>query len=234
MAKANLERLRAILEYQQLRAPFGGIVIARNYDPGTLVPAATTSTAAASTPVLVVARIDRLRVYVYVPQSDASFIRIGDPAQITFDEFPGRIFDGRITRFTRALDAGTRTMLTEIELPNADQTLLPGMYADVRLRRPQPTSYPIVSDEVLVFRNEKVFVPVITSQNTIHLQPVTLGFDNGTEAQITAGLTGTESIAIGVGQTVAEGLKVLPIVPKESKPSAAPGVPASAPPAPKK
>ena len=101
------------------------------------------------------------------------------------------------------------------------------MYGQVKLRRQQPTSYPIVPDEVLVFRNEKVFVPVITPQNTIHLQPVTLGFDNGTEVQITAGLTGTESIAIGVGQTVAEGLKILPVVPKESKPG--PAAPAAAP-----
>jgi len=216
MAQSNLERTRIIVEYEQLRAPFAGVVVARNYDPGFLVPAATASTASTATPVLVLARLDRLRVYVYAPQSDASFVRIGDPALISFDEFPGRVFEGRVSRFAQALDVSTRTMLTEIELPNADRTLLPGMYAKVRLQRQQPKSYPIIPDEALVFQNEKVFVPVVTPERTIHLQPVTLGLDNGIEVQVTGGLTGDESIALGVGQTVSEGLKVQPVAAKES------------------
>jgi len=196
MAQANLERTRIIVDYEQLRAPFAGVVVARNYDPGFLVPAATASAAATATPVLVLAKIDRLRVYVYAPQSDAAFVRLGDPALISFDEFPGRVFEGRVGRFAQALDTATRTMLTEIELPNADRTLLPGMYAQVR--------------------NEKAFVPVVTAERTIHLQPVTLGIDNGIEVQVTAGLAGDEAVALGVGQTVSEGLKVQPVAAKES------------------
>jgi len=216
MAQANLERTRIIVDYEQLRAPFAGVVVARNYDPGFLVPAATASTASTATPVLVLAKIDRLRVYVYAPQSDAAFVRLGDPALISFDEFPGRVFEGRVSRFAQALDTATRTMLTEIELPNADRTLLPGMYAQVRLQRQQPKSYPIVPDEALVLRNEKAFVPVVTAERTIHLQPVTLGIDNGIEVQVTAGLAGDEAVALGVGQTVSEGLKVQPVAAKES------------------
>jgi RND family efflux transporter MFP subunit len=234
MAQSNLQRLKVLLDYQQLRAPFSGIVVARNYDPGVLVPATTTSASSSSVPVLVIAKIDRLRVFVYVPQADAAFIRIGDPAVVTLQEFPGRLFHGRVTRFTRALDVSTRTMLTEIELPNQDRAVLPGMYAQVKLTRKQPRSYPIVPDEALVFQNEKVFVPVITPSKTIHLQPVTLGFDNGTEVQITAGLKGDESIALGVGQTVTEGMAVQPVVRKEPS-AAAPGAlppPAAAPPSP--
>lgn len=229
MAQSNLERLKALLNYRQLRAPFGGIVVARNYDPGVLVPAATTSTATASVPVLVIAKIDRLRVYLYVPQSDATFVRVGDPTQITFDEFPGRVFDGRVSRFARALDAGTRTMLTEIDVPNGDHMLMPGMYGKVKLRRKQPKSYPIVPDEALVFQNEKAFLPLVTTEKKIHLQPVTLGLDNGTEVQITAGLTGDETIALGVGQTVTEGMAVLPVVAREQTPGAP--SPATQPPA---
>jgi membrane fusion protein, multidrug efflux system len=214
MAQANLERTRIIVEYEQLRAPFAGIVIARNYDPGFLVPAATSSAGAAATPVLVVARLDRLRVFVYVPQSVASFVRLGDSALITFDESPGRLFEGRVSRFAQALDTSTRTMLTEVDLPNLERTLLPGMYAKVRLQTQQPRAYPIVPDEALVFRNEKVFVAIVTPQQTIHLQPVTLGLDDGTQSQVTGGLTGDEPIALGVGQTVAEGLKVQPVAGK--------------------
>jgi membrane fusion protein, multidrug efflux system len=223
MAQANLERTRIIVEYEQLRAPFAGIVVARNYDPGFLVPAATSSAAAAATPVLVVARLDRLRIYVYVPQSVASLVRLGDPALMTFDEFPGRLFEGRVSRFAQALDTSTRTMLTEIELPNPDRTLLPGMYAKVRLQSQQLKAYPVVPDEALVFRNEKVFVALVTPQQTIHLQPVTLGVDDGTQSQVTSGLTGDEPIALGVGQTVSEGLKVQPVGGKESGGAGPPG-----------
>lgn len=221
MASANMERLRVIVGYEQLRAPFAGVVTVRNYDPGFLLPAATGSSP--GLPVFIVARIDRLKVYVYVPQSDASLVRVGDPARITFDESPGRAFAGRVSRFSRALDVATRTMLTEIDLPNTDQILLPGMYAKVKLSRRQLKSYPVVPDEALVFENDKVFVPIITPQRTIHLQPVTLGLDNGTEVQVTAGLTGNEPIALGVGQTVAEGLRVLPVKGKENGAAPAPG-----------
>ena len=218
MAQSNLQRLKIMVDYEQLRAPFSGVVIARNYDPGVLVPAATTSTSATSVPVMVIAKTDRLRVYVYVPQSDASFVRVEDPAQITFDEFRGRVFAGQVSRFSRALDSATRTMLTEIDLPNSDQALLPGMYAQVRLTRKQLRTYPIVPDEALVFQNEKVFVPVVTAEKRIHLQPVTLGLDNGAEVQVTAGLTGDESIALGLGQTVSEGLRVAPARPAAEPP----------------
>jgi RND family efflux transporter MFP subunit len=234
IAQSTLQRMKILVEYEQLRAPFSGIVVARNYDPGVLVPAATTSTASASIPVLVVAKVDRLRVYVYVPQSDAAFVRVGDPAQITFDEFPGRVFSGRVSRFSGALDAGTRTMLTEIDLPNDDRRLMPGMYAQVRLKRKQPKSYPIVPDESLVFQNEKVFVPLVTADMRIHLQPVTLGIDTGTEVQVTAGLTGNETIALGVGQTVTEGLRVQPVTPKQPGGTAPGAAPAAKPAAPEK
>lgn len=229
MAQSNLQRLKIMVDYEQLRAPFSGVVIARNYDPGVLVPAATTSTSATSVPLMIIAKTDRLRVYVYVPQSDASFVRVEDPAQITFDEFPGRVFAGQVSRFSRALDAATRTMLTEVDLPNSDQTLLPGMYAQVRLTRKQLRTYPIVPDEALVFQNEKGFVPVVTAEKRIHLQPVTLGLDNGTEVQVTAGLTGDESIALGLGQTVSEGLRVQPVARKESGGAAPPAKPAAPP-----
>lgn len=224
MAQSNLERLKAMLDYRQLRAPFAGVVVSRNYDPGVLVAATTTNTASSAIPVLVIAKVDTLRVYVYVPQSDAAFIRVGDPAELTFQEFPGTAFRGRVARFARALDMSSRTMLTEIDLPNPRNTLLPGMFGTVKLRRKQPQTFPIIPNEALVFRNEKPFVPVVTAENRLHLQPVTLGFDNGTEVQITSGLTGDETIALSVGQTVTEGHLVQPVVRKEPKP----GVPAPA------
>jgi RND family efflux transporter MFP subunit len=232
MAQSNLERLRTMLEYRQLRAPFDGVVVSRNYDPGVLVPATTTNTASSAVPVLVVAKVDTLRVYVYVPQSDAAFIRVGDPAELTFQEFPGKVFRGRIARFARALDMSSRTMLTEIDLPNPGHTLLPGMFGAVTLRRKQPQTFPIIPNEALVFRNEKPFVPVVTADNRLRLQPVTLGFDNGSEIQITSGLRGDETIALSVGQTVTDGILVQPVVRTEPAPGGAPATAGPRPPAP--
>lgn len=235
MAQSNLQRLRAILDYKELKAPFAGVVVARNYDPGVLVPAATTSTSASTVPVLVIAKVDTLRVYLYVPQSDAAFVRVGDPADVMFEEFAGKVFKGRITRFARALDMASRTMLTEIDLPNPGNRLLPGMFAMVKLVRKQLETYPIVPNEAIVFRNEKPFVPIVTADKRLHLQPVTLGFDDGAEVQITSGLRGDETIALSVGQTVTEGILVQPVVRQEQKPggsgSPAPTPPAASPPA---
>jgi RND family efflux transporter MFP subunit len=234
MAQSNLERLKAMLDYRQLRAPFAGVVVARNHDPGMLVPATTTNTASSAVPVLVIAKVDTLRVYVYVPQSDAAFIRAGDPAELAFQEFPGTVFRGRVARFARALDMSSRTMLTEIDLPNPGLRLLPGMFGTVRLRRTQPQTFPIVPNEALVFRNEKPFVPIVTAENRLRLQPVTLGFDNGSEVQITSGLRGDETIALSVGQTVSDGLLVQPVArkaPASGAPAPSATPPASSPPA---
>src|SRR6266851_6591848 len=118
-AKASYEQELALQRYEIVRAPFDGIVTARYVDPGTLIPQSTTPTATTTNaPIVALATTAPLRVYAYVPQSLAPFIKDGDPANITVSEFPNRNYSGTVTRHPEALDQTTRTMLVEVDLPN--------------------------------------------------------------------------------------------------------------------
>src|SRR5689334_4964768 len=131
-AKDAYQQELAMQSYEVVRAPFDGVVTARYVDPGTLIPQSTTSSASGS-PIVSLATLAPLRVYGYAPQSVSRFIKNGDPASVTVSEFPGRQFSGTITRHPEALDQSTRTMLLEVDLPNTDRSLYPGMYADLLL-----------------------------------------------------------------------------------------------------
>ena len=126
-AKATLEQLQATEEYKEITAPFTGVVTARYVDPGALIPQTTTSTS--NTPLLSLATLSPLRAYSDVPQPYAVFIHDGDSADLASGEYPGRVFQGKVTRHPDALNQATRTMLVEVDLPNRDQLLYPGMYA---------------------------------------------------------------------------------------------------------
>ena len=143
-AKAAYEQELAMQGYEVVRAPFDGIVTARFVDPGTLIPAATApvsstpnavfySTSSTSTPIVSLASQSPLRVYAFVPQSISSFIKDGDPATVTVIDYPNRKFTGTVTRHPEALDQTTRTMQVEVDLPNQDRSLLPGMYANMKM-----------------------------------------------------------------------------------------------------
>ena len=134
-AKANLDQLIAQQSYEIIKAPFSGMVTARYADPGQLIPQ-TITPAGTSMPVIAMATLSPLRVYIDTPQSLAPFVHDGSPATVTVNEFPGRKFEGTVTRHPTALTSATRTMLTEIDLPNTDKVLYPGMYATVDLHVP--------------------------------------------------------------------------------------------------
>ncbi len=209
-AKATYQRMLAMQAYEVIRAPFDAVVTARYVDPGALIPQVTTP-AAASAPVVSLATLSPLRVYAYVPQSAAPFVRDGDPAVITVNEYPRREFVGHVTRHPKALDAATRTMLVEVDLPNSDRALYPGMYALAKFRIPMRPGVPLVPDDALVFRADKVFVPVVR-ENRLHLVEVRLGYDNGSAVEITKGVTEHDMVAIDVGQAARDGEPVRPVV----------------------
>ncbi len=206
-AKATLEQLQAMQGYEVIRAPFSGIVVARNVDPGALIPQAT---AAGATPFLTLATLSPVRVYANVPQSAAPHIQNGDPAIITVTEYPGREFKGSVTRHPDALQPATRTMLVEVDVPNEDLALFPGMYASVAFQVAVPAGPPQVPDDALIFRSGKVYVPLVRA-NRLHLAEVNLGYDDGRTVEITAGLAAEDLVAINVGQSVHDGDPVQPI-----------------------
>ena len=208
-AKATLSQSIALQAYERVTAPFDGIVTARDVDPGHLIPQATTSTSLADA-IVRVARTKPLRVYTYVPQNVALFIRNGDSAAITVNEYPQRKFTGTITRHPEALAPASRTMLVEVDLPNTDLALYPGMYGSAEFAVSVPAGAPLVPDEALVFRDGKVYVPVVKNDR-LHLIEVTLGYDNGIAVEITSGIADDAVVALNVGQSARDGERVQPV-----------------------
>lgn len=208
-AQATLAQYEALQSYEVIRAPFDGIVTARNVDPGHLVPEATAATASTDA-IISVARLKPLRVFTYVPQDVATFIHNGDQATITVRNYPGRIFEGTITRHPQALAPDSRTMLVEVDLPNQDLALYPGMYGTARFVVRMPVSAPLVPDDALIFRNNKVYVPVVRN-NRLRLVEITLGYDDGVQVEATSGVGYHEMIAIDVGQAARDGEQVQPV-----------------------
>jgi membrane fusion protein, multidrug efflux system len=208
-AKASFDSLTAMQAYEVIRAPFSGIITARYVDQGALIPQATTPSSASS-PIVAMATLSPLRVYAQLPQSAAPFVKNGDQASIALAEYPGREFKGAVTRHPDALASATRTMLVEVDLDNRDLALLPGMYAQIAVRVAMPAGAPTVPDDALVFRDGKVYVPIVRG-GRLHLSEVSLGYDDGQTVQITRGLGGDEMVAMNVGQSAREGEPVQPV-----------------------
>jgi RND family efflux transporter MFP subunit len=207
--EANLKQLASMQDYKIIRAPFDGVITARYVDPGHLIPQQT-APSSANTPVVAMATLSPLRVYAEMPQSVAPFVRDGDPAIVTVTEYPGRKFEGSVTRHPQALTSATRTMLVEVDLPNDDVALLPGMYASVELNVTTPVGAPTVPDDALIFRDGKPYVPVVRN-GRLKLAGVTLGYDDGINIQITDGIAPDDLVALNVGQAARDGDPVRPI-----------------------
>ncbi len=207
-ARARWKSLVAQQAYERVVAPYDGIIRARNVDPGALVAVATAQQSAV--PIVSMATLKPVRVYANLPQDDAAFVRDGDPAAVTVSQFPGRRFTGSVTRHPEALMNQTRTMLVEVDLPNEDLALLPGMYARVEVTIAHSGSTPLVPDDALVFDGNKVFVPVVRD-NRVRLVEVKLGMDDGIKCEVFEGLSGGEMVALNLGQSAREGELVRPV-----------------------
>jgi membrane fusion protein (multidrug efflux system) len=210
-ARAAYQQELAMQSYEIVRSTFDGIVTARYVDPGTLIPQATTPSSTPSIPIVALATMSPLRVYAYVPQSIASFIKDGDPATITLNDFPNRKFTGSITRHPEALDQTTRTMLVEVDLPNQDGSLLPGMYANMQITAHVTTKRLSAPDDALIFRNDKVYLPVVR-ENHLKLIEVRLGHDDGYTVEVNGDLRPGEEIAVNVGEAARDGEPVQPVL----------------------
>jgi len=210
-AKATLKQNLALQKYQVVTAPFDGIVSARYVDQGHLVPQSTAG-GTANSAIVQVARMKPLRLFAYMPQSTALFVRNGDHSTFQVNEYPKRRFDGTVARHPQALAADSRTMIVEVDLPNEDLALYPGMYGFVTFTVSTPASAPLVPDDALIFRNNKVYVPVVRA-NRLHLVEVGLGFDNGVSVQISSGdVSDSDLVALNVGQAARDGQAVRPVL----------------------
>ncbi|HZP46245.1 MAG TPA: efflux RND transporter periplasmic adaptor subunit [Candidatus Binataceae bacterium] len=209
-AWAAYQQQRALQGYEIVRAPFDAIVTARYVDPGTMIPQSTSATGT-NYPIVSLAELSPLRVYAYAPQSLSTSIRDGDPATITVAEYRGRNFTGAITRHPEALDQNTRTMLIEVDLPNTDRSLYPGMYARMKFTTHTSGATLYAPDDALIFRDNKVYLPIVRD-NRLNLVAVDLGHDNGYTVEVDGdGLKAGELVAMNVGEAARDGEAVQPV-----------------------
>lgn len=210
-SRATLKQNLALQQYKVVTAPFDGIVSVRYIDPGHLV-AQSTAGVSANSAIVQVARMKPLRLFAYMPQSTALFVRNGDHSTFRVNEYPQRTFDGTVARHPEALAADSRTMIVEVDLPNEDLALYPGMYGFVTFTVSTPLSAPMVPDDALIFRSNRIYVPVVRA-NRLHLVEVGLGFDNGVAVEIASGdVSDNDLVALNVGQAARDGQVVRPIL----------------------
>jgi RND family efflux transporter MFP subunit len=203
-AEANVARLEKMQSYRLVRAPFDGVITLRNVDSGALVNAG-------STLLFRIAQTGTLRAYVNIPQSHASSIRPGQSALLTVSNLPGRQFKGTVVRSASALDPASRTLLVEVSVPNSDNALLPGMYAQIDLNSARAVPPVLIPSDALIVRADGAQVAMIRADHTVHLQKIEVGRDYGDRLEVSSGLQQGDTIIANPGDVAHEGLKVEPV-----------------------
>jgi len=211
ISKANNQRLMAMQDYSIVTAPFSGVITMRYADVGSLIQAGTASETQ-SMPVVKVAQSDLLRLRMPVPEEDVPYIDIGGMVQIKLAA-NGRIFPGKIIRFTRELTTSTRTMLAEVDVPNPDLTLTTGMTAETTIVLQQQKDALTVPAGAIVKGEGQPYVLVVDANNMVKKVDITLGIAGSNRAQIKSGLSENESVIVS-GQTNYEVGQV--VVPKQT------------------
>ena len=208
--EANLNRLLEQKKYARMEAPFDGIITYRNTkssDVGTLI---SSGSASSNAEILRVSQIQTMRVFVDVPQSYAPEIRLNQPAGLVFEEFPGRVFQARVSSTTASIDPQTRTMLTALTVDNSNGELLPGMYTKVRFRLPHTVNVLRLPAEALIFRTEGPHAAVVGPDHKVHLHKLTLGRDYGPEVEVTSGLNAGDMVVLNPTDVIHEDALVEP------------------------
>ena len=204
-ATANVRRLEQLESFKHIYAPFSGVITKRNTDIGALINAGNSGT---NQELFVMAQIDPIRVYVDVPEIDAPAVRTNLKATIELPAFPGRSFSGRVARTADAIDPGTRTLRTEIDVPNRDGQLLPGSYAQAHFGAKVATVRMSVPVNALLFRAEGPRAAVVGSDGKVHLKAVVIGRDYGTDVEILSGLDPGENIVLNPSDSLEDGQTV--------------------------
>lgn len=204
-AEANVHRLSELESFKHIYAPFSGVITRRNVDIGTLINAGN----GGSTQLLFsLAQTDPIRVYVNVPEGAAPSIRAGLPASLELTQFPGRKFEGKVVRTAEAIDPATRTLLTEVDVPNKAGELLPGGYAQVHLAVHVDGQRLQVPVNALLFRSEGLRAIVVDPDHKLRLRPLTIGRDYGVSLEVLQGLQGNDWIVLNPADSLEEGQQV--------------------------
>jgi len=204
-ADANVRRLQQLESFKHVYAPISGVITRRNTDVGALITAGSTGQ---SKELFDLAQVDPLRVFVSVPQTNAPSIRAGLSAYIELREYPGEKFSGKVVRTADAIDPATRTLLTEIDVPNPDGHLLPGSYAEVHFSVPVLVKRMSIPVNALLFRPEGPRVAVVGADHKVHLKAINIGRDYGTKVEILGGLDPDDQIVVNPADSLQDGQEV--------------------------
>jgi RND family efflux transporter MFP subunit len=198
--EAQIRILEQEKAYQRVVAPFEGVITQRNIDNGSLVQSGSTFMFTLMHP-------DVIRTQVYVPQDEAFGLRPGVDAVVRVPEIAGRTFPGKVTRIASALQPGSRTLLTEIDVPNPDGVLSPGIYCTVELFIPRKTPSMIIPSDAVVFDRDGLHVAVVEN-GTAHLKKIAIVRDFGTEVEVHEGVKPGDQVILYPMVNLAEGSKV--------------------------
>jgi multidrug efflux pump subunit AcrA (membrane-fusion protein) len=218
--KANVQRFQDLTSFERVLAPFNGTVIQRNVDVGALITAgspinntavAPSSVTGAANGLFEVAQVDALRVFVNVPQVYGPNVTVGLPVQVTVRGQLMQPVTGTVSRTANALDPGTRTLLTQVDIPNKSHRLLPGMFVNVSFKIGPSGTHWRVPATAMIFNAQGTRVAIVGAGNKLHFQDVVVGRDLGTSIDIQAGLHGNETIVSQPTVSLQEGQVVKPL-----------------------
>jgi len=204
-ADANVRRLEQLEGFKDVYAPFTGVLTRRNVDPGALINAGA---GAAGRELFDLARVDPLRVYTSVPQAYTPFIKVGAKTAVTLQEFPGQKFVGTVARTAEAIDPSTRTLLTEVDVPNRDGRLLPGSFGEVHFAVGSDVNKVTVPVNTMLFRAEGPRVAVVGPDSKVQLRPINIGRDYGATLEVLGGVSPDEQIVVNPSDSLEDGQQV--------------------------
>jgi multidrug efflux system membrane fusion protein len=203
--EANVRRLEQLESFKHVYAPFSGVLIKRNVDPGALINAGA---GGMGSELFDMARVDPLRVYISVPQNYSPAIKVGMDAWVTLPELPGQKFKGTVARTAEAIDPTTRTLLTEVDVPNPDGRLLPGSFGEVHFRTGIDARKITIPVNAMLFRQEGPRVAVVGADGKVKLRAITIGRDYGTTLEILGGIDLGDRIVVNPADSLEDGQQV--------------------------
>lgn len=205
-SRSNVKRLEDLQSFEKVYAPFDGLITARNTDIGALIDSGSSGGTARE--LFHIAAVNKLRVYVNVPQLESPEVKPGLKADLALTEFPGRRFEGTVVRSSGAIDNSTRTLLTEVDVENPNHLLKPGGYVEVHLKLPSPVSTFTLPVNTEIFKSAGLQVAVVKNGNKVALIPITPGRDFGTDIEVVAGLKGDELVVLNPSDSLTDGATV--------------------------
>ena len=205
--EANIDQLNALEAFKSLRAPFNGIVTMRNIDVGTYVANGSGSQ------LFVVARISPLRIYAQIPQAYAPVVKIGMEAAVTLPQFPGRIFQAHVTNTSGVIDPTSRSLQTELQIPNESGELLPGAYVQVAFKFAGNSPFLALPENTLLFQRQGPAVGVVRSDGQVEIRRITINRDFGNKLEITQGVSVSDQVILDPSDSLTSGSKARIVAP---------------------